>query len=61
MDMQELGCGVMEWMEMVQDRDRWRALVTAVKYIQIPYIEGEILDKRIPVSFFRKYLFHGVN
>jgi len=36
MDLQEMGCGYMDWIGLAHDRDRWQTLVSAVMNFRVP-------------------------
>ena len=40
MDLQEVGGGCGNWIELAQDRDRWRALVSTVMNLGVPKMRG---------------------
>jgi hypothetical protein len=61
MDLHEVGCGGMEWVELAHDMDRWRTLVNGAMNLIILLNAGDFLTSWKSVSFSRKALFLGVS
>ena len=61
LDLQEVGGSCGDWMELAEDRDRWRALVGTVRNLRVPKMWGISCLAAEPVSFSRRTLLHGVS
>jgi len=59
-DLQEVGCGYMDWIGLAQDRDRWRTLVSVVMNLRVLSNAGNLTSCK-PVSFSRRTLHRGVS
>jgi len=53
--------GDVHCIDVAQDRDRWRAVVSAVMHLRFPQNTGNVLTGRGPVIFSRRTLLHGVS
>jgi len=60
-DLQEVGCGYMDWIGRAQDIDRWWILVSAVMNLRVLRNAGNFLTSCKPGSFSRRTLHHGVS
>jgi hypothetical protein len=54
MDLREIGWGGMDWIDMAQDRNQWRALVDTVINHRVPYISGKFLSSCTTGGFSRR-------
>jgi hypothetical protein len=58
MDLREIGWDSMDWIDLAQDRDQWRALVKTVMNLRVLYKAGKYLSSCTIGSFSRRAQLH---
>jgi hypothetical protein len=61
MDLREIVCSGMDWINTVQDRDQWRDLLNTVMNLRVPYNVGKFLCTCTIRSFSRRIQLHEVS
>jgi hypothetical protein len=61
MGLRDIGWGGMDWIDLAQDRDQWRALVNTVMNLRIPQNFGKLLRGFTSDGFRRRAQLHGVS
>jgi hypothetical protein len=58
MDLRETGWDGMDWIDLAQDRDQWRALVNTAMNFRVPYNAGKFLSSCTINGFLRRAQLH---
>jgi hypothetical protein len=58
MDLRDIGLDVVDWIDLAQNRDQWRALVNAVMNLRIPQNAGKFMSRCLIGGFSRKAQLH---
>jgi hypothetical protein len=61
MDLSEIGWGGMDWIDLAEDRDQWRALVNTVMNLRVPQNFGKFLSICTSGGFSRRAQVHEVS
>jgi hypothetical protein len=61
MDLREIEWGGMDWIDLTQNRDQWRALVNTVMNLRVPYDVGKFLSGCATGGFSGRTQLHGVS
>jgi hypothetical protein len=60
MHLREIGWGCMDWIDLAQDRDQWRALQNTVMNLRVPYNVGKFLSSCVTGGFSIRAQLHEV-